>query len=104
MKQRIILFMNYFINDFRDPDWEIDFYEKTLPMSTYLVAFVISNFKVIRTTTSKGVDVEVAGRPDAIDEGHGDYALDEATKIIDFFVDYFNVTYPMPKSSVFSSS
>ena len=56
---------------------------------------------VINKTSSKGILFEVAGRPDALDNGHGDYALNEAVKIIDFFVDYFNVSYPMPKSSKF---
>jgi aminopeptidase N len=80
-------------------DWEVDYFDKTLPMSTYLVAFVISNFKSIKGQSANGVEVEVAGRPDAIDAGYGQYALEEAIKLINYFADYFNVSYPMPKSS-----
>jgi aminopeptidase N len=69
-------------------------------MSTYLVAFVISNFKSIKGQSASGVDVEVAGRPDAIDAGLGQYALEEAIQLIDYFANYFNVSYPMPKSSI----
>jgi aminopeptidase N len=43
--------------------------------------------------------MEVAGRPEAIRNGEGDYALDEAAQIIDFFADYFNISYPLDKSS-----
>ena len=70
-------------------------------MSTYLVAFVVSKFEKINGTTPKGVIVEVAARPDAIRNGEGDYALDEAMKIIDFYADYFNISYPLKKSSNF---
>ena len=68
-------------------------------MSTYLVAFVVSKFEKINGTTPKGVLVEVAARPEAILNGEGDYALKEAMTIIDFFADYFNVSYPLKKSS-----
>ena len=73
-------------------------------MSTYLVAFVISNFEKINGTTPKGVLVEVAARPEAILNGEGEYALDEAMRIIDFFADYFNVPYPLQKSSKLSEN
>ncbi len=68
-------------------------------MSTYLVAYVISNFESINDTTSKNIAVEVSARPDAISNGEGAFALNETMFIIDFFIDYFNVTYPLPKIS-----
>ena len=68
-------------------------------MSTYLVAFVISNFEMISNTSRKDVLVEVAGRPDAILNGDGDFALNETMEIIDFYANYFNVSYPLDKSS-----
>ena len=68
-------------------------------MSTYLVAFVISNFESVTNYSSKGIMVEVAGRPEAIRNGEGDYALNETAYIIDFFADYFNIPYPLDKSS-----
>lgn len=83
----------------RDADWEVDYYNETVPMSTYLVAFVVSDFAVVSNRTNKGIIVEVAGRPQAIENGDGEYALTEACKIIDYFVDYYNVSYALPKSS-----
>lgn len=82
-----------------DPNWEIDYFNRTVPMSTYLVAFVIAEFKTISKITDKNIVVEVAARPEAIDRGEGDFGLEEAAKILDYYVDYFNVSYPLPKSS-----
>ena len=73
---------------------------ETLPMSTYLVAFVISNFKnVSMKSPERGIVVDVHARPDAIEAGEGDFALQEAADILDFFQEFFNVSYPLPKSS-----
>ena len=85
---------------FRDPDWEIDYFERSLKMSTYLLAIVVSNFKKITQYTDKyKVLVEITARPDAIDANETSYALNDAVKIIDFYSDYFNITYPLKKSS-----
>lgn len=81
-------------------EWVIDRFAMSVPMSTYLVAFVVCNYKkVARNTTKHQILIEVAARPDAIEKGHGNYGLDEAAKIIDFFSDYFDNIYPLPKSS-----
>lgn len=69
-------------------------------MSTYLIAFVVADFKKIQTFSPKHkVLIEVAARPQAIDNHEGDFALEEAANIIDFFSDYFGTKYPLPKSS-----
>jgi adipocyte-derived leucine aminopeptidase len=80
-------------------EWLTDYFEETVKMSTYLVAFVISSFKQITRTSQNGIQVEVAAKPESIEAGEGDFALDEATQIIDFFVDYLTVQYPLKKSS-----
>lgn len=82
-------------------EWITDTFETTLKMSTYLVAFVISDFKKIEATSEMGVRIEVAAKPDSIDAGEGDFALDEAAKYIDFFAEYFDLPYPLEKSSKF---
>ena len=77
----------------------MDVFEKTLPMSTYLVAFAVTNFESINQTSEKyNIQIEVVARPEAIMNGEGDYGLSEAAKIIDYFVDYFNISYPLAKS------
>lgn len=68
-------------------------------MSTYLVAFVISNFERIKKYSPKyNIEIQVIARPDAIKNGEGLYALNEATEIIDYFVDYFDVPYSLNHS------
>ena len=85
----------------RDPDWFVDRFERTVTMSTYLVAFVVSNFKSIKMNSPKHqIEIEVYARPEAIDNGEGEYALNEAAEIIDFFSDYFNTSYPLSQSSI----
>ena len=81
-------------------DWLIDIFEESVPMSTYLVAFVVSNYKSIKANSTRHrIEVEVAARPSAIENNEGDYALKEAGMILDYFSDYFQVGYPLPKSS-----
>lgn len=83
-----------------DPDWMVDEFEETVIMSTYLVAFVISNFeKISKYSPVNNVLIEVAGRPEAISSNEGEFALNEAAEIIDFFSSYFGIKYPLTKSS-----
>lgn len=59
-------------------------------MSTYLLAFVVSDFKNI--TNGR---FSVWARPNAIDSAR--YALEVGPKILEFFEDYFSIKYPLPK-------
>ena len=80
----------------------MDTFERSVPMSTYLVAFVVSDFDSIRKNSSKyNIQVEVYAKAESIKKGHGDFALDEASRILDFYTDYFSVKYPLVKSSKF---
>jgi aminopeptidase N len=91
-----LLKKNYF-----SEGWELDVFEKSVPMSSYLVAFVVSNFKSVKATSPRyNVEVEVYGKKEAIESGYGDFALNETCRIIDFYSDYFNVRYPLKKSSI----
>ncbi|CAF0929907.1 unnamed protein product, partial [Brachionus calyciflorus] len=87
-------------SEFLSADYFIDIYEKSVPMSTYLVAFVISNFAKIEKKSPKyNVEVEIMARTESIQKGYGQFALDEAANMIDFFSDYFNTSYPLKKST-----
>ncbi len=87
--------------DENDSEWIRDRFERTVTMSTYLIAFVVSNFKGIHTHSPKyNIQIDIYARPDAIDNGEGQYALGVASLIIDFFTDYFNVSYPLKKLSI----
>lgn len=80
-------------------DWVRDEFEETVPMSTYLIAYAVTDFKNISMTSQTGKLIEVAARPNAIDNDEGSFALQEASDIIDFFAGYFDVPYPLAKSS-----
>lgn len=79
--------------------WFTDFYEETVKMSTYLVAFAIASFKQIEKTSERGVLIQVAAKPQSIDAGEAIFALNEASLVMDFFIDHFEIAYPMKKSS-----
>ena len=83
-----------------DADWLVDKFDKTVVMSTYLVGFVVSDFKSIEAKSPKHqVLTQIVAQTEFIDNGLGALALHEATHIIDFFTDYFNMSYPLAKIS-----
>ncbi len=74
----------------------------TVPMSTYLVALVLSDFTCLQATVPNmgangEVDVRVCGRADEVANGQLNYALEIGTKVIKFFEEYYGVKYPLPK-------
>ncbi len=85
---------------YRDIEWSIDKFEQSVKIPSYLISFVVSNFKKIEKKSPKyGVTVQIAAKQENIVNGDGDSALDLAAEIIDFYSDYFNIPYPAPKFS-----
>ena len=72
-------------------------FEKTPRMSSYLLAFVIGELHKKSARNKSGVEVNVWATP-AQNENTLDFALDIATRSIDFYDEYFGVKYPLPKS------
>ena len=72
-------------------------FEKTPRMSSYLLAFVIGELHKKTARTKSGVEVNIWATP-AQNENTLDFALDIATRSIDFYDEYFDVKYPLPKS------
>ena len=66
-------------------------------MSSYLLAFVVGELHKKTAHTTSGVEVSVWATP-AQHEETLDFALDIATRSIDFYDEYFGVPYPLPKS------
>nr|XP_006629062.1 PREDICTED: aminopeptidase N [Lepisosteus oculatus] len=72
-------------------------FKTTEKMSTYLLAFIVSDFGQINNTI-QDVLVRIWARKKAIEDKQGDYALNVTGPILNFFETYYNVTYPLPKS------
>lgn len=66
-------------------------------MSTYLLAWVTGELHKKTAVTKRGVEVNVWATP-AQPARSLDFALDIATRTIDFFEEYFDTPYPLPKS------
>ncbi|XP_077376335.1 aminopeptidase N-like isoform X2 [Festucalex cinctus] len=73
-------------------------FEPTAKMSTYLLAFIVSDFTYVESNQRKDVQVRVWARRKAIDDGHGNYALNVTGPILQFYEHYYNARYPLPKS------
>ncbi|MDN5819172.1 MAG: M1 family metallopeptidase [bacterium] len=71
-------------------------FEQSPRMSTYLLAWVVGDMHSKSAKTKTGVDVNIwatsAQGPEQLD-----FALEYAVKSIEFFEDYFDVPYPLPK-------
>ncbi|KAJ8252138.1 hypothetical protein COCON_G00214500 [Conger conger] len=72
-------------------------FEPTEIMSTYLLAFIVSEFGFIEAMEDD-VLIRIWARKKAIDAGEGDYALNKTGPILKFFENYYNSTYPLSKS------
>ncbi|TFK04341.1 c-C chemokine receptor type 5-like [Platysternon megacephalum] len=77
--------------------WNVTVFQTTPKMSTYLLAFIVSQFEAVEAMQDK-VLIRIWGRPKAIAAGQGDYALNVTGPILKFFENHYNTTYPLPKS------
>ncbi|XP_017592419.1 PREDICTED: aminopeptidase N [Corvus brachyrhynchos] len=77
--------------------WNVTEFETTPRMSTYLLAFIVSQFTYVQND-SESTLIRIWGRPEAISEGQGSYALSVTGPILRFFEGHYNTAYPLPKS------
>ncbi|XP_033635602.1 uncharacterized protein LOC117296681 [Asterias rubens] len=72
-------------------------FEETVKMPTYLVCYVISDFKAKFTTTANGVKFGVWAQEDFINQT--DYALEKGAAILDYFDNLYglDIKYPLAK-------
>ncbi|XP_048865236.1 thyrotropin-releasing hormone-degrading ectoenzyme-like [Brienomyrus brachyistius] len=77
--------------------WVTNSFSRTPRMSTYYLAWTVCNFTYKETFTKSGVLIRLYARPNAINRGSGDYALNITKKLLQFYEDYFKVKYSLPK-------
>lgn len=79
------------------PGWLWDHYEETPLMSTYLVAFIISDLRPFKYNSS-GNYFTVWSRSDAIDQTR--YAVSTAPALMQFLSNYVGIEYPLAKTDL----
>ncbi|GAC1392068.1 MAG: M1 family metallopeptidase [Candidatus Saccharimonadales bacterium] len=70
-------------------------FETTPKMSTYLLAFVYGDLKYLESKTNHGVSVRSYATEENVN--YTKFALEVAVKCLDFYDEYFDLPYPLPK-------
>ncbi|MDB5179524.1 MAG: aminopeptidase nonfunctional [Candidatus Saccharibacteria bacterium] len=97
-EQGVVVLGNMPVKDQRvENDLLVTTFETTPRMSSYLLAWVIGELQKKSAKTKSGVEVNIYATPAQTPESL-DFALDIATRGIEFFDEYFEVPYPLPKS------
>ncbi|XP_071788435.1 aminopeptidase N-like isoform X2 [Asterias amurensis] len=78
--------------------WVVTKFKRVREMSTYLLAFVVSDFKYEQATTTNGVLFRVWSRPEAVENTK--YALQAGVDILNYFEEYFDFDYPLEKQDM----
>jgi glutamyl aminopeptidase len=73
-------------------------FRESVKMSTYLVCFIVCDFEKKSKTTKKGVDVTVYAPRGRIAQTN--YALDVGVKVLEYYEEFFNIPYPLPKQDM----
>jgi puromycin-sensitive aminopeptidase len=68
---------------------------ETPRMSTYLLAFIVGPLEALYGTTKGGVKIGVWATPDKV--RYGGWALENASRILDYLDGYYGIPYPLPK-------
>ncbi|KAM9764876.1 aminopeptidase N-like isoform 1-T2 [Menidia menidia] len=82
---------------FDDEPVRITTFEPTKRMSTYLLAFIVSDFGNIGSI-DKDLLIRIWAQKEAIDDGQGTYALNVTRPILQFYEKYYGTKYPLSKS------
>ncbi|KEY70322.1 hypothetical protein S7711_06798 [Stachybotrys chartarum IBT 7711] len=83
--------------------WNMVSFETSPVMSSYLLAWAIGDFEYVEAFTDRrynGKQIPVRVYTTRGLKEQGQWALDHAPKIIDFFSEIFDIDYPLPKSDL----
>ncbi|RXN37663.1 endoplasmic reticulum aminopeptidase 2 [Labeo rohita] len=64
-------------------------------MSSYLLAFIVCDFRSVSGMTATGINISIYAVPEKWHQTH--YALEAALRLLEFYEQYFNILYPLPK-------
>lgn len=78
------------------PGWVWDHYHNSVPMSTYLVAFAVTDFEFMESDRNLSKPIfKVWARKDAISQL--EFSREVGPRILTHFEKYFNIEFPLPK-------
>ncbi|NXM69554.1 AMPE aminopeptidase, partial [Serilophus lunatus] len=75
--------------------WNRTTFQKSVPMSTYLVCFAVHQFAWEERISASGKPLRVYAQPQQIHTAQ--YAANVTKRVFDFFEEYFNLSYSLPK-------
>ncbi|XP_018425491.1 PREDICTED: glutamyl aminopeptidase [Nanorana parkeri] len=75
--------------------WIKTVFQKSVPMSTYLVAFAVHQFTYVERFSKRGIPLRIYVQPNQNETAL--YAAETTKIIFDFFEEYFDMTYSLPK-------
>ncbi|NXJ67330.1 AMPE aminopeptidase, partial [Rostratula benghalensis] len=75
--------------------WNQTTFEKSVPMSTYLVCFAVHQFQWVERISASGKPLRVYAQP--LQLHTAEYAANVTKIVFDFFEEYFNLNYSLPK-------
>jgi len=76
-------------------DLKIDIFQPTPLMSTYLVAFIISQFHKTTCSTTNGIQINVYSQEEKINDTN--YAANFTCKVLQYYENLFQIPYPLKK-------
>ncbi|XP_044757690.1 aminopeptidase N-like [Coccinella septempunctata] len=83
------------------PGWYWDIFQKSVPMSTYLVAYTISDFGHVMSPLKdlgNNVTFNIWARKDALDQV--DFANSVGPRALAFYEEFYDLPYPLPKQDM----
>ncbi|KAJ6668826.1 hypothetical protein lerEdw1_012312 [Lerista edwardsae] len=75
--------------------WNRTTFQKSVPMSTYLVCWVVHQFQFIELFSDYGIPLRVYAQPQQLHTAM--YAANVTREVFNFFEKYFNMNYSLPK-------
>ncbi|EMP40799.1 Glutamyl aminopeptidase [Chelonia mydas] len=78
------------------PDgWNRTTFQKSVPMSTYLVCFAVHQFDWVERKSASGIPLRIYAQPKQLQTA--DYAANVTKVVFDYFEQYFDMKYSLPK-------
>ena len=72
-------------------------FQETIPMSSYVNSFIISKYVYIEAFSKHNIRLRIYIPTDIKDTSCGDFALECGVKMLDFMIDYCNISFPYNK-------